>query len=79
MGLEEGEGPDHPFVRLKNILGFLLVNYAMQFLNFLFIPVFPKYFVLHKIAFASGENSVFLLIKHDNLAGEKKKRRSIFN
>lgn len=73
-GTGEGEGADHSFVRLINILGFLLVNCAMQFLNFLFIPVFPKYFVLHKIVFASGENPVFPLFKHYNLAGGKKKK-----
>lgn len=76
MGLKEGEGVDHSFLRLKNMLGFLFVKYTMQFLNFIFIPVFPKYFVLHKILFASGENPVFLLNNHDNLAGEKK---NIFN
>lgn len=53
-----GNGIDHSFVGLKNSLGVLFENYAMQFLNFLFIPMFPRYFVLHKTVFASGENSI---------------------
>lgn len=68
-----GNGAHHSFVKLEKILGFLFENYAMQFLNFLFIPMFPRYFVLHKTAFASRENTVFPLFKHYNLAGQKRK------
>lgn len=38
MGLEEGEGPDHPFVRLKNHLGILTCELCNAIPKFPFNP-----------------------------------------